>query len=102
MELPQNLENQFAKKIYEFEEVKKVEYITSIERRGVKQGLQKGLMEGITLGLELKFGKEGMHELPKIKKIKSLERLRLIFNAIKTVQSLDELRQMYNNQPEKK
>jgi predicted transposase YdaD len=105
MELPQDLEDKFAQKIYEFEEEKKMHYITSIERKGVKQGLQQGLqqglLEGITLGLELKFGKEGMRELPNIKKIKSLERLRIIFNAIKTVQSLDELRQMYNNQPDK-
>lgn len=97
MELPQDLEDKFAKNIYEFEEVKKVEYITSIERRGVKQGLQKGLMEGITLGLELKFGKEGKRELHHIRKIKNLEILRSIFNAIKTVKTLEELRQVYIN-----
>jgi hypothetical protein len=105
MELPQALEDKFDNAIYEFEEVKKMQYITSIERRGIKkglqQGLQQGLLESITFGLELRFGKEGMREVPNIKKIKSVERLRLIFNALKTVQSLDELRKMYNNQPDK-
>ena len=82
-----------------------MQYITSIQRmaikQGMKQGLYQGLMESIALCLELKFGKEGMRELPKIKNIKGLDRLRLVFNAIKTVQSLDELRKMYNNQPDK-
>jgi len=73
-----------------------MQYITSIERRGIKQGL----MEGISLGLELKFGKEGVRELPNIKRIQNLEILRSIFRAIKTAQTLEELRQMYSNQPD--
>jgi len=98
MELPQELEDKFDNAIYEFEEVKKMQYITNIERRGIKQGLQKGLIEGITLGLELKFGKAGMRELHHIKKIQNLELLRSIVNAIKAANTVEELRQMYIHQ----
>lgn len=55
-------------------------------------------MEGITLCLELKFGKEGVHELHYIKKIHNVEILSSILSGIKTVKPLDELRQMYINQ----
>jgi hypothetical protein len=93
MELPQDLEYKFAKKISKFEEVKKVEYITSIERIGIK----KGLMESISFNLELKFGKEGVRELPNINRIQNIEILRSILNAIKTVKTLEEFRQVYIN-----
>ena len=35
MELPQELDEAFTKAIHEFEEAKKVQYISSIERRGL-------------------------------------------------------------------
>jgi len=37
-------------------------YITSVERVGMK----KGLLKGIELGLEVKFGAEGLKLLPEI------------------------------------
>lgn len=44
-------------------------YITSVERIGIRQGL----LEGIELGLELKFGSEGLGVLPKISRIQDVE-----------------------------
>jgi hypothetical protein len=87
---------------WEIEEAKKMQYITSIERRGIKQGLQQGLIDGIILGLEIKFGKEGKRELHHIKRIQNLELLRSIFDAIKTALTLEELRQIYINQVDEK
>ena len=103
MQLPAELESKFASTIHEIEEAQKMKYITSIERmgiekgmeKGMQKGMQRGLMEGIRLALEIKFGEEGKRELPKIKKIKNLAQLRVVSEAIKTVQTLDELRKIY-------
>lgn len=66
---------------------------------GMQRGMQKGVMQevfdSIELGLDLKFGSEGLHELPRIRKITNLDVLRAIRNGIKTAKSLDELRKIY-------
>ncbi len=64
--------------------------------QGLQQGLQQGLMLGIALGLELKFGAEGLQLLPEISAIEDVELLEAISQAIKTVDTLEELRQIYS------
>ncbi|MEH2007119.1 hypothetical protein [Nostoc sp.] len=51
-------------------------------------GKREGLFEGIEMGLELKFGSEGLNILPEIQ-IQNVERLRAILTSIKTVNSLE-------------
>lgn len=63
-------------------------YITSIERRAIRQGL----LEGIELGLELKFGNEGLQLLPEVTQIEDLEILKTVRDAIRRVTTLQELR----------
>jgi hypothetical protein len=58
---------------------------------------KKGLLSGISLGLELKFGTEGLQLMPEIQALDSLETLEAILKAIKTVKTLDELRQVYRH-----
>jgi hypothetical protein len=58
----------------------------------MQQGMQQGLLSGIELALELKFGAEGLQLMPEISNIQDVERLKAIAQAIKTVNSLDELR----------
>ena len=75
-------------------------YITSAERigreEGLKEGLQKGMLLGaIELGLELKFGPEGLELLPEIAKIGDLEVLSAIKEGIKKGNNLKQLRSYY-------
>jgi hypothetical protein len=46
--------------------------------------------------LEIKFGAEGLQLMPKISQISDLDRLKAIQQGIKSVNTLDELRQFMN------
>lgn len=74
-------------------------YITSIERIGIEKGLKRGRMEellnAIELGLDLKFGEEGLKLMPEIREIDDIDVLRAIRSKIKPAKSLDELRAIY-------
>ncbi len=66
-----------------------------ILREGEERGMRQGMLSGIELGLELKFGTVGLELMPEISQISDLERLRAIQEGIKTVNTLEELRQIY-------
>jgi len=74
--------------------------------RGIEQGLEQGQILGlrqgqldaIALGLELKFGADGLRLLPEISKIEDLDMLRAIREGLKVTSSLDELRSIYQIQ----
>lgn len=91
MSLPSDLEQEFWQQVSQYQEEQRMPYITSVERIGIRQGL----LEGIELGLELKFGSEGLGVLPEISRIHDVEQLRAILFGLKTVNTLDELRQIY-------
>ena len=79
---------------------RRMPYITSIERigiqKGIQQGIRQGLLEAIELGLRLKFGDEGLEILPEISEIEDVEQFKTIIGGLlTTVNSLDELRQLY-------
>lgn len=79
-------------------------YITSLERRAIKRGLEQGIEQGsrqelyagIELGLELKFGVEGLELMPEIREITDINILKSIRSGIKLAKSLDEMRQIYS------
>jgi hypothetical protein len=96
MDLPANLDEQFWQEVHQYEEEKRMPYITSVERIGIK----KGLLEGIELGLELKFGAEGLKLLPEIRELTNHEVLRAVLQAIKTAKTPDELRQIWHGSPQ--
>ncbi|KAB8334290.1 transposase [Scytonema tolypothrichoides VB-61278] len=60
----------------------------------LREGERRGIMSGIELDLELKFGTEGLQLLPEISQISDLERLNTIQRAVKTVDSIEQLRQL--------
>lgn len=70
---------------------KKMKYVTSFERVARREEL----LGAIELGLELKFGSEGLALMQEISVLYDIERLRLIKEGIKTVSSVSELRQIY-------
>jgi len=62
---------------------------------GREEGYREGVLEAIALGLELKFGVEGLKLMPEIEAITDLGVLRILEKAIRTAQSPDELRALY-------
>ncbi|MEZ4732081.1 MAG: Uma2 family endonuclease [Caldilineaceae bacterium] len=69
------------------------------EARGIEigeaRGIRQGLLAAIELGLELKFGATGLQLLPLIQEVEQLEVLRALSTDIKTAQTVDELRALY-------
>ena len=66
-------------------------YVTSVERRGIKQGILKGI-EAL---LEVKFGTEGLEILPEISQIQDVDILESILSGIKTKNTLEEIQAIY-------
>ena len=99
MSLPSELEQEFWQEVIQYEEERRMPYITSVERigiqKGIEQGMRQGLLAGIELGLNLKFGTQGLEVLPEISSLEDVEQLRAILAGLKTVNTLSELRQIY-------
>ncbi|MBD2775962.1 cytosolic protein [Iningainema tapete] len=94
--LPQDLERVFRQEVEQLEAEQRMRYITSFERNARREEL----LEGIELGLELKFGSEGLSLMPEISQFEEIEQLRAIRVGLKTVQTMEELRQIYRNSQE--
>ena len=105
--LPEELGRKFHEEIIRYEEEKKMPYITTAERigieKGIQQGIQQGLQQGmrqgllkaIKLGLELKFGAEGLKLYPEIKKIEDVDVLEAISEAIRTAENIEDIKKLY-------
>ena len=91
MALPKPSEGFFWQEISRYEEEKRMPYISTPERIG----LEKGLLEGIELGLELKYGPEGLKLLQEIRQIEHLDVLRAVLRAIRTASTPEELRKTW-------
>lgn len=75
----------------ETKDIVRMPYVTRLERTGIR----KGLLEGIELGLRLKFSSEGLEILPEISQIQDVEQLRAILTGLAEVNTVEELRQIY-------
>ena len=100
LELPIELAEQFTEELTQFEENKKMPYVTSIERQGLEKGHRRGLLEGIESVLEVRFGKESASIMPKIRKVTSISKLETILQRSKTVDHLEDLDQDWEENPE--
>jgi predicted transposase YdaD len=63
-------------------------------REGKALGRQEEMLSGIELGLEIKFGTEGLQLMPEISQISDLNRLKAIQRGILTSNTLEEFRQL--------
>ncbi len=111
MRLPDDLDNTVWQEVQRYEEANKMDYITSVERIGMRKGMQQGLQQGleqgleqgkreglwraIRLGLDIRFGAAGLHLLSEIYRIDDIALLESITDAIKTANSPEELRSVY-------
>ncbi len=101
--LPPELDDEFWQEVYQYEEVKHMRYISSVERigfrKGMEQGLQQGarleLLGGIKMGLRLKFKSEGLGLVPEVSRIEDVTVLQAITDAIEKANTVDEVRRVY-------
>mgnify|MGYP001793067871 FL=1 len=93
--LPTDLAQEFWQEYSSFEESKQMQYVTSVERIGIEKGVLQGLLEAIELGLELKFNTDALSLMEEISQIDDIEKLRAIKDGIKTLNSIEELKQVY-------
>ncbi len=101
--LPEELIPKFHEEIIRYEEEKKMPYITTAEKIGIKkgfeqgiqqgiqQGIRQGLLEAIELGLKLKFGAKGLKLFSAISKIEDVDKLRAIKEAIEVAEELGDI-----------
>ncbi|HEY9795020.1 MAG TPA: Rpn family recombination-promoting nuclease/putative transposase [Leptolyngbyaceae cyanobacterium] len=64
---------------------------------GRVEGRREELLLGIELGLELKFGSEGLQLMPEISQIADVDILRTIREGLRIMNTLDEVRHIYEN-----
>jgi len=64
---------------------------------GRVEGRREELLLGIELGLELKFGPEGLQLMPEISQIADVDILRTIREGLRIMNTLDEVRHIYEN-----
>ena len=95
MAVHSDLAKEFWREYSDFEESKRMQYVTSVERIGIEKGVLQGLLEAIELGLELKFGADALSLMEEIYHIDNIVQLRAVKDGIKTVNSIEELQQVY-------
>jgi hypothetical protein len=91
MELPPPLSDVFWQELTQIQEEKRMPFITSVERIGLRTGLR----EGIESMLEIRFGAEGLGLMPEIRAIYEEDKLRAILQSIKTAASPEDVRRIW-------
>jgi len=99
---PPEMKERLISDIKKIEEVKNMPYLSPTEElireEGLREGIEKGLREGIEKGLriaiEIKFGEEGVTLFDKEIKNLPLEKLEILKDNLKRVNSIDELRNL--------
>ncbi len=94
--LPKTEEDRLWQEIQTLEEERKMPYITSVERIGIKKGLQQGRQEDIVRILEVRFENIPQKLREIIGKIEALEVLETLLVQAVTTQSLDTFESVVN------
>jgi hypothetical protein len=96
--LPEALENRFSDDMYKFEEDTKMQYVTSIERIGMKKGEIKGTLktarEAVIDVLQARFEAVPTPLISKIKKIKDTSILKILLKNAIFVGSVNEFNEI--------
>lgn len=102
--LPADLEDSVWRDILVYQEELKMPYMMSFERAAEARGREEGLIEGIKsaieLGLELKFGDEGLELASVLTQRSEIDVLEQIKADIRSDRTLEELAARYAQSPE--
>jgi hypothetical protein len=90
IQLPKELDQQFHDEMAQFEEERRMPYVTSIERLGQ----EKALVNVIGLLLGKKFGAAGKRLLPKVRGLHDIEKLNALILALDSVETIEEAKQL--------
>jgi hypothetical protein len=60
----------------------------------MEEGKKEGLCDAVSLGLELKFGDDGIALMNKVRKLKSIEKLEEIIRTIRSAKKIDEIKKL--------
>jgi predicted transposase/invertase (TIGR01784 family) len=63
-------------------------------QKGIEKGIQKGLYDTISMGLELKFGEDGIALMKRILQISSIKKLEKIKNIVRIAKDIDEVKKI--------
>lgn len=109
MSLPSELEQEFQLELSQYEEEKRMPYITSVERMGIEKGLLQGKLQGILQksretvidALEIRFENVPSDLVDAINQIEDPSLLKTVFRQAITLSSLSEFQSYLNqlNQP---
>ena len=88
MDLPEAGERLFWQEITLYQEAKQMPFMTIAERIG----REPDLLKGIELGLELKFGAEGLKLMPELRALQDHEVLEAVLAAMKAATTPADLR----------
>jgi hypothetical protein len=91
MDLPRGLDRLFWQEITDYQEEKRMPFISTPERIG----MEKGLLKGIEACLKLKFGTRGLELMPEIRELQDHEVLEAVLDAIETAASPDQVRRVW-------
>jgi hypothetical protein len=91
MVLPPPLVPVFWQEMEKIQEEKRMPYITSIERLGVR----RGMCRGIEAMLHVRFGEEGLKLMPQIREIHEEEKLEAILQSLEAGVSLEDVRRVW-------
>jgi hypothetical protein len=86
MLLPENLDKEFWREIGEHEENKKMPYVTSVERIGIKKGIRESVIDN----LEVRFEVVPQSIAEAIEEIEDVSILKMLHRKAVTVGSIDE------------
>lgn len=96
MVLPEDLEQQFTETVEQYKEARKMRYVTSVERVGIKKGLQQGLIEksreDIVEVLKVRFAVVPNSIVTCIDEMEDLALLKTLLKKAATVESIDAFR----------
>ncbi|AOC54037.1 hypothetical protein amyaer_3332 [Microcystis aeruginosa NIES-2481] len=92
MSLPTKLEQEFQQKLNQYEEEKRMPYITSVER----MGMEKGMRESVIDALEIRFENVPSELVNKISQIQDTSLLKNLHRQAITLDSISDFQDYLN------